>query len=56
MSSGVSSSSSSSINTTRGFEGVTSFTMIESSSAFIKTKKIVEVTCYLHSKEVDVFI
>jgi hypothetical protein len=39
------------------FEGVVpSFTMIESSLASTKTKRVIEITYYLHSKEVDVLI
>jgi hypothetical protein len=53
----VSSNYSSFINRTRGFEGiVTSSTMIESSLTLTKTKKVVRVIWYLHSKEVNVFI
>jgi len=53
----VSSNYSSSTSRTRGFEGiVTSSTMIESSLTSTKTKKVVKIIWYLHSKEVDVFI
>jgi hypothetical protein len=54
--SSVYSSSSSSTGAIGGFEGITtSSTMIESSYASTKTKKIVETIWYLHSKKVDVF-
>jgi len=57
MSSGVSSSSFSFTSTTRRFEGITSsFTMIESSFASIKTKRVDGIIWYLHSKDIDVFI
>ncbi len=46
-----------SICTTRRFEGVVaSSTMIESSPASIKTKRVIKITYYLHLKKVDVFI
>ncbi len=56
-SSNVSLNSSSSTGTIRGFKGIaTSFTMIESSLASTKTKRIVGTIFYLYSKGVDVFI
>ncbi len=50
--------SSSYFTSTAGvFEGVVaSSTMIESSPTSTKTKRVIEINYYLHSKEVDVFI
>jgi hypothetical protein len=57
MSNNVFSSFSFSIGTIGGFKGITtSFTMIESSFASMKTKRIARIICYLHSKGVDAFI
>jgi len=56
MSSGVSSSSSSSIGAIRGFEGITtSSAMIKSSLASTKTKGVVGTIWYLRLEGVDAF-
>ncbi len=55
-SNGVSSSSSSSIGATRGFEGIiASSAMIESSRALTKTKWVAETIWYLCLEGVDAF-
>jgi hypothetical protein len=57
MSSDVFSSSSYSIGTTGGFESITTlFAMIKSSLVSTKTKGVVEIIWYLHSKGFNAFI
>ncbi len=56
MSSGVSSSSSSFIGATEGFDGVIILSiMIESSPTSTKTKKVARIIWYLCSERVDAF-